>query len=91
MHAGRSSSCPPALSRPACRAAPPAPPAAFAHRLATGREPVLTGSVVGVLYAVGRLAGMLSLLTLAYLAVVAAFVLPKVGLPWGLPLVSPLC
>lgn len=52
--------------------------AAYAHRLATGREPALTGSVVGVLYAVGRLAGIVSLLTLAYTAVIAAFAGPKV-------------
>lgn len=57
---------------------PPAPHAAFAHRLATGREPVLTGTVAGALYAVGRLAGLLSLLSLAYAAVLAAFVVPKV-------------
>ncbi|KAI7836748.1 hypothetical protein COHA_009386 [Chlorella ohadii] len=50
----------------------------FAHRLATGREPVLTGTVAGALYAVGRLAGLLSLLSLAYAAVLAAFVVPKV-------------
>ena len=57
---------------------PASPRAAFAHRLATGREPVLTGTVAGGMYAVGRLAGLLSLLSLAYATVLAAFVVPKV-------------
>ncbi|PSC72227.1 reticulon B2 [Micractinium conductrix] len=51
---------------------------AYARRLATGREPVLTGSVVGVLYFVGRLAGLVSIVGLAYTAVLAAFTAPKV-------------
>lgn len=51
---------------------------AYANRLATGREPLLTGSVVGVLYVVGKVAGMVSILTLAYLSLLAAFTAPKV-------------
>lgn len=51
---------------------------AYANRLATGREPVLTGSVVGVLYVVGRLAGAVSIVGLAYSAVLGAFTAPKV-------------
>ena len=58
------------------------PPAAYARRLATGREPVLTGSVVGVLYFVGRLAGLVSIVGLAYTAVLAAFTAPKAS-AWG--------
>lgn len=50
----------------------------FAHRLATGREPVLTGTVAGALYAVARLAALFSLLSLGYGLVLAAFVVPKV-------------
>ena len=50
----------------------------MAHRLATGREPVLTGSTVGALYVVGRLAGVFSLVGLAYAGVLALFTLPKV-------------
>ena len=45
---------------------------------------MLTGTVAGGLYAVGRLAGLLSLLSLAYATVVAAFVVPKVRRAAGL-------
>lgn len=55
--------------------------AAFANRLASGKEAALTGAVVGVLYFVGKLAGIFSLLGLAYTAVLAAFTLPKVRIP----------
>ena len=49
----------------------------MAHRLAAGREPVLTGSVVGGLYVVARLAGALSIVGVAYTGVLALFTLPK--------------
>ncbi|KAL4450106.1 hypothetical protein ABPG77_010775 [Micractinium sp. CCAP 211/92] len=51
---------------------------AYANRLATGREPVLTGSVVGALYVAGRLAGAVSIFGLAYSVVLGAFTAPKV-------------
>lgn len=54
-------------------------PAAYANRLATGREPVLTGSVVGALYVAGRLAGAVSIFGLAYSVVLGAFTAPKVS------------
>ena len=62
---------------------PPAP-AAYGNRLATGREPMLSGTVVGIAYLVGRLAGIFSLVGLAYGAALAAFTLPKVSQLWPL-------
>lgn len=44
---------------------------------------MLTGSAVGGLYVVGRLAGILNLVTLAWIAVLALFTLPKVRGPPG--------
>ena len=44
---------------------------------------MLTGSVAGALYTVARLAGLLSLLSLAYAAVLAAFIVPKVRVLLG--------
>lgn len=77
--------CLPANAQPLPPAFPPQTvPAAYANRLATGREPVLTGSVVGVLYVVGRLAGAVSIVGLAYSAVLGAFTAPKVGARPGL-------
>jgi Reticulon len=50
----------------------------YAYRLANGREPALTGAAAGALYFVARLASTFSLLGLAYMAVLAAFSVPKV-------------
>lgn len=75
--------CLPACLHHAHSHSPRAPtPAAIVHRLATGREPVLTGSVVTVLYIVARLAGLFSLLGLAYTGVLALFTVPKVRGRW---------
>jgi hypothetical protein len=45
---------------------------------------MLSGTVVGIAYLVGRLAGIFSLVGLAYGAALAAFTLPKVSQLWPL-------
>ena len=43
---------------------------------------MLSGTVIGLAYLVGRLAGIFSLVGLAYGAALAAFTLPKVSQLW---------
>ncbi len=41
-------------------------PAAYAHRLATGKDAALTGMSIGVLYIVAKLSALFSIIGLAY-------------------------
>jgi riboflavin kinase len=50
---------------------------ALLYRIATGKDPVLTAQVVGVLFVVGKLGKVFSVLTWAFVVVVLAFSLPK--------------
>jgi len=50
---------------------------ALAHRMLTGKEVVLTGKVLAVLYVVSRLGKVFSVLTWAYVVLLLAFSIPK--------------
>lgn len=51
---------------------------ALAHRALSGREPLVSLATAGGLYAAAMLASRVSLITLAYLPVLAAMAVPKV-------------
>lgn len=50
---------------------------ALVHRMLTGKDVVLTGKVLSVLYVVSRLGKVFSVLTWAYVVVIVAFSVPK--------------
>lgn len=50
---------------------------ALLYRVATGKDPVLTAEVVGVLFVVGKLGKVFSVLTWAFVVVLVAFSVPK--------------
>lgn len=50
---------------------------ALAHRMLTGKDVVLTGKVLSVLYVVSRLGKVFSVLTWAYVVVLLSFSIPK--------------
>jgi len=50
---------------------------AMAHRMLTGKDVILTGKVLAVLYVISRLGKVFSVLTWAYVVVLMAFTVPK--------------